>query len=274
MISLNEQAPAAKAVPTDSSHWYSHTPEWGWRPLYTPEKNYTLREARKAKEAGECVVPSVTTYFKCLHKQQLLDWKIEQAIRYADANPRGATLIEEWIDSVTSKADSARRPAADLGTAIHAAVELAIADKPYDAAMDVYVQAVLAERAKLGIKSLGVETCCGSKSFGYGGKCDEHAEGMLIVDLKSRKSKRTATGKLSKVTSYSTDKMQTAAYGYALFGDEFFTKGAGIVLGISTTEPGLVTPHIFMGDELLEAFDAFRGLIKIFAFENNFSPYY
>ena len=53
---LNQQdAPLAASKGTsDSSHWYSFT-DGQWLPLYTPEKNYTLREARKDQAAGKVV---------------------------------------------------------------------------------------------------------------------------------------------------------------------------------------------------------------------------
>jgi len=271
MITLNQDAPAAKpAGRSDSSHFYGWNEKAGWYPLYTPEKNYTLREARKDQAAGVVAVPSVTTYFKCLNKQQLLDWKMEQVANacYDDQEARSWER-DEYVQAMVARADNASRPAADLGTAIHAAIELAIADKDYEAGMDQYVQPVMKARAELGIKSLGVETCCGSLGLGYGGKCDEYAEGFTIVDLKSRKSK---PAKQPKVASYSTDRLQTASYGYALFGNDFFTKGRGIILGISTTVPGLVTAHEFTGAELADAFDAFIGLTKVWRFENSFDP--
>ena len=80
MTVLNQQdAPIAASKGTsDSSHWYSFT-DGQWLPLYTPEKNYTLREARKDQAAGKVVVPSVTTIFKVLNKPQLTNWLMELA---------------------------------------------------------------------------------------------------------------------------------------------------------------------------------------------------
>ena len=271
--------PAPAATPSmggprmsDSSHWYAQ--DGGkWSPLYTPEKNYTLREARKDKEAGKVVMPSVTTYFKVLHKQALLDWKMEQVAKAAWLGLQMGhhLMIDEagFIDSTVSAADNASKPAADRGTAIHAAIENCIAGEPYDAAMEPYVVAAMKEREALGIKSLGIETACGSLEHGYAGKCDEHAEGMTVLDHKSRKSGKQKT---PKVASYSTDRLQLSAYGYALFGDAFFLSGRGIILGISTTNPGLVTPHVFTGPELLPAFEAFLALCAVWRFENNFDP--
>lgn len=274
MVSLNSTAPAVKADrSSDSSHYYAHDAA-GWRPLYTPEKNYTLREARKDQAAGLAVVPSVTTYFKCLHKQMLLDWKMQQVAKacYAAASneeDRGFNTEDDYVDAMVSRADNASKGAADLGTRIHAADEAAHRGEDYDADLDAYVQACNAARKELGVVTIARETPCGSLAHGYAGKCDEHGEGMTVLDLKSRKSGKQKT---PKVASYSTDRLQLAGYGYALFGIEFFTRGRGIILAVSTTTPGLVTPHVFSGPELLPAWSAYQGLMAVWRFENNFDP--
>ena len=132
----------------------------------------------------------------------------------------------------------------------------------------MFVKPVVAARAELGIVTTGIEQCCGSLRYGYAGKCDEHAEGMTILDYKSRKS----TGKTPKVGCYSTDKMQLAAYGFSKFQSDFFLDGRGIIMGISTSQPGIVTPHVFTGAELRPAFDAFLALCAVWRFENKFNP--
>jgi hypothetical protein len=260
------EAPAATAPKTDSSHWYSQ--EGGqWHPLYTPEKNYTLREARKDKEAGHTVVPSVTTVMKVLHKQNLVDYLMVQTAKAALETPVTSTDAE-WIDLVVSKANNASKGAMDLGTRIHRAMEQVAGGLEYEADINVYVKPVLEARDDLDVVTTGVEECCGSTKYGYAGKCDEHAMGMTILDYKSRKS----TGKTPKVGAYSTDKMQLAAYGFAIFGNPFFATGRGIIMGISTSQPGVVTPHVFTGEELKPAFSAFIALCDVWRFENKFDP--
>lgn len=262
------EAPAAKAAKTDSSHWYSNV-DGRWSALYTPEKNYTLREARKDKETGKVVVPSVTTVMKVLHKQNLVDYLMVQTAKAAMETEMTSELNgSEWIDVVVSKANSASKGAMDLGTRIHRAMEQVAANEEYDAELDVYVKPVVEARGELGVVTSGIEQCCGSVKYGYAGKCDEHAEGLTILDYKSRKS----TGKTPKVGAYSTDKMQLAAYGFAIFGNPFFASGRGIIMGISTSQPGVVTPHVFTGEELKQAFEAFISLCAVWRFENKFDP--
>src|SRR5207244_2191469 len=124
----------------------------------------------------------------------------------------------------------------------------------------------LTERFRQGITNGEQEQCIGSLKYGYAGKADDLSDGMTVADYKSRKSK----GK--KVPSYETDAVQLAAYGFAKWGNEFFKKGRGIILAISTTEPGLVTPHVFSGPDLVKAFQAFLALTETWRYINSFDP--
>lgn len=264
-----EAPPAApdKSADFTGSHWYGHEQPQGWFPLYAPGKNFTLREARKVQKEGKVCVPSVTTYFKVLHKQMLVDWLIGQHLDVALRTPVAQFAnTEEWKEHVQNVASNSSRGAADLGTSIHAGIELAVGGQDYAADMRQYVERVLEERAKLGLKSVAQEKAVGSLKYGYGGKVDDICTDLTIVDYKSRKSRK------AKVASYSTDKLQTAAYGFAHFGNDFFKYGRGLIFGISTTEPGVVTVHEFTGAELVPAFEAFLGLMQVWRFENNFDP--
>jgi len=267
---LFTDAPVAapdKSADFVGSHYYGHEPGRGWFPLYEPGKNFTLREARKVQKEGRVVVPSVTTYFKVLHKQMLVDWLIGQHLDVALRTPVAQfNNTEEWKDHVCNVASNSSRGAADLGTNIHAAIEAAVGGQDYAADMEAYVAPVLAKRAELGLSSVAQERPVGSLKYGYGGKVDDICTGLTIVDYKSRKSRK------AKVASYSTDKIQLAAYGFAEHSNEFFKSGRGVIFGISTTEPGVITVHEFSGPELVPAFEAFLGLMQVWRFENNFDP--
>ena len=266
---LNQTAPSATADKSsaDGSHWYEHTPAGIWMPLYTPEKNYTLREARKDSAAGRVVCPSVTTIFKVINKPQLIGWMKEGVAKTAYHTSREGKTEAEFVNEVVAIADNISRPAMDLGTAIHAAAELAIAGNGYDAAMHGYIVPLLLERAKLGIVSVSQEECCGSALLGYAGRCDEYAEDMTVTDIKSRKSRD------GKVPTYSTDMAQLAAYGYAKWGADFFEKGRGIIWGVSTSEAGVVTPHVFRGPALNNAWIAFLSMKTLWRYENSWGDF-
>lgn len=274
MSTLLQEAPAAKAEKAQESSHYYELVAGNWQPLYTPEKSFTLREARKAQKEGRKVVPSVTTYFKCLHKQNLVDWKVENAVKLA--YDKSCTAIkfnrDEWCDSIIAEASHASRGAMDLGTRIHTAIENATAGADFDADMKVYVEPALACRKAEGIFSLSVEECVGNLQEGYAGRCDEFFHGMIVGDNKSRK-----TTKGRKVATYDTEGLQLAAYGYAKWGFEFFDVGqktdrAGVIFVISTSEPGRVEPVWFTRGELHDAFNGFRYLTGVWRYINSFDP--
>lgn len=265
------QAPAIKASGTEDhgGHWYAYEQPRGWYPLYADGGTFTLREARKLKEAGQVVCPSVTTIFKVLHKEQLVKWRMEKVAEAcweqhnSDAIWHGA---DEWIDQAIATASSASKGAADLGTRIHSGVESFLAGQEYSADIQQYVEPTAKELEARGLLGGISEACVGSLKYGFAGRCDLHCPSKLIVaDLKSRKSK----GK--KVGSYASDKLQLAAYGYAIFGNRFFTSGTGLIYGISTTTPGLVTVHEYAGKDLVPAMEAFLALCKVWEFEANFT---
>ena len=261
-------AAAAKAT-SDSSHWYGYD-NGQWLPLYTPEKNYTLREARKDQSAGKVVVPSVTTIFKVLAKPSLDKWKMEQVAKAAMADPRDQSTgisDDEWIDSIIETASNASKCAMDLGTRIHAGIESAISGGEWDADLDVYVRPVLAKRAELGIKESVQEQCVGSTKYGYAGRGDDRSDStMTFRDYKSRRSK----GK--KVPVYETDFAQLAAYSFATWGNDFFKRGSAEVWGISTSEPGLLTVTTKTGPELVADFQCFLALNTVWQHMNDFDP--
>jgi hypothetical protein len=273
MTTIMQDAPAAKAEKAqESSHWYEHT-NGGWSPLYTPEKSFTLREARKAQKEGRKVVPSVTTYFRVLHKQNLVDWKVENAVKLA--YEKSCTAIkfgrDEWVDGIISEASHSSRGAMNLGTDIHTAIEQAIAGQDYNADMRVYVEPAIACRKTEGLVSLSVEECVGSLADGYAGRCDEFFQGMIVGDNKSRK-----TTPKKKVATYDTEALQLAAYGFAKWGLDFFShpeqERGGVIFVISTSEPGRVEPVWFTRKELGEAFYGFGHLTGVWRYMNSFDP--
>jgi hypothetical protein len=263
---LNQTDQPIKASGTsDSSHWYAF--ENGiWSPLYTPEKNYTLREARKDKEAGRIVVPSVTTIFKVLAKPQLVKWQMEQ-VALACWNSGIAPGIgkEDFIEQTVDTANNASKGAMDLGTRIHQSIEDCLAGRDYDADLKLYVSAVMAKRAEMGIRWSVVEECVGSTKYGYAGRGDDRTdETKTLRDYKSRKS----NGK--KVAVYETDFVQLSAYMFAAWGNEAFRSGTAELWGISTTEPGLLTVTTKTGPELVPYFECFLSLCNVWRHMNSF----
>jgi len=265
MTQLLSAPPIAAPKNEDGGHWYQFKDNT-WFPLYKEGGTFTLREARKLKLAGDVVVPSVTTIFKGMHKPQLERWKMEQVAKACYSDGQYADLPEaEYIDAVLGVANNSSRGAMDLGTNIHKAIEQALNVESWDAALDVYVSPTLKDLEARGLLGGTAEQCAGSTKYGYAGKFD-YNHGLTICDYKSRKSTK------GKVASYSTDKMQLAAGGYALWGNKWFVEGTGIVYGISTNEPGVMTPHVFAGAELIHAMESFLALCTVWRYEHNFDP--
>ena len=247
-------------------HYYGYEAD-KWVPLYAPGKDFTLREARKIHAEGKVAVPSVTTYMGIMNKPQLIKWQCENVAKACWEQKEGfGGTAEEWTDKALATASGASRGAMDLGTRIHKADELAANGEDYEAELDVYVKAIAKARAELGLKASHREECMGSLRYGVGGRCDEWTDCMAIIDIKSRKSK----GK--KVASYETDPIQLSVYGFCKWGNAFFKQGRGIIIAVSTTEPGLTTNHIWTGPELVQAFEAFLAMTAVWRYINNCDP--
>jgi hypothetical protein len=251
----------------ENGHYYTVT-DGVWTPLYSAEKNYSLREARADHEAGKHAIPSVTTYFKVLAKPQLVKWQMENVAKacWEQFNSDPGVTQEEWIDRALATASNASKGAMDLGTRIHQAIEDYLAGKEYDADLRPYVEVVAAKRLEMGITASHPEECMGSLKYGAAGRCDDYTDDMQVLDYKSRKSK----GK--KVPVYETDPVQLAAYGFFKFGNPFFKHGKGHIYAISTSQPGALTVHTYTGPQLIEAFQAFLALTATWRFINKFDP--
>lgn len=276
MTTLNTEAPAApvtKSSPGDG-HFYGFTETAGWFPLYKDGGTFGLREARKLHETGQIAMPSATGYIGCMRKPHLDEWKCEQVAKACfDQYKHGAgETLESWTEKAIYTADNASRGAMDLGTAVHQAIEDCINGKDYNADYEKYVSAVMVELDKLGMNNSEAEQCVGSLKHGVGGKVDiTHRPTMTIGDTKTRGHKILKT-KPSKVPCYESDLIQTAIYGYCTFGSAFFISGRAVILAVSTVQPGLVTPHVFTGPQLNEAFETFLALTQIWRFTHNCDP--
>lgn len=271
---LNMEAPAIKAEKANhgDGHFYGFTKERGWFPLYQDGGTFGMKEARKLHEAGEIAMPSATGYIKCLNKPHLVNWQMEEVAKACYDIGLGLT-VEEYTERAIETANNVSKPSMDLGTAVHAAVENAINGADYDAQYQIYVEAVMKEIAAVGMTGCKAEECTGSLKYGIGGKIDmSHDASLTIGDLKTRGSHRINKTKPSKVPYYESDLMQTACYGYCRYGNAFFISGRAVIFGASTLIPGLVTPHVFQGKDLVPAFEAFLALTTVWRFTHNCDP--
>lgn len=276
---LNQQDAPIAAAKQDhgDGHFYGYTKDRGWFPLYNEGGTFGMREARKLHEAGQIAMPSATGYIKCLNKPHLTDWQMEEVAKamfdlVADGG-YGEKHKPDMVEQAMETARNVSKPSMDLGTAVHNAVEKCIKGEEYDAKYQVYVDAVMKELEAVGMSGCQAELCTGSLKYGIGGKIDmSHDATLSIGDLKTRGSHRINKVKPSKVPYYESDLMQTACYGYCRYGNAFFISGRAVIFGASTLIPGLVTPHVFTGKELVPAFEAFLALTAVWRFTHNCDP--
>jgi hypothetical protein len=277
MSTLNQtDAPIQASKPDHGDgHFYGYTKDRGWFPLYNEGGTFGMREARKLHEAGQIAMPSATGYIKCLNKPHLTDWMMEEVAKACWRIGRKAMGDDEneFVTAALEVARNVSKPSMELGTAVHAQVERAIKGEDYDAQYQVYVDSVMKELEAAGMSGCQAELCTGSLKYGIGGKIDmSHDASRTIGDLKTRGSHRVNKVKPSKVPYYESDLMQTACYGYCRYGNAFFTSGRAVIFGASTLIPGLVTPHVFTGKELVPAFEAFLALTAVWRYTHNCDP--
>lgn len=231
-----------------ASHWYRAdgaavhempTQAGGKRPT-------TIRDARNLK-----LLPSVTNVLGVIAKPQLDVWKLNQVALAAVKHPKQQGESDEyWMRRIVEASKEPVIEAADLGSRIHEALELATDGRPFDEALRVYVEPVIAWLKGTGITIIEREVVLVNPAEGYAGRCDAlfrfGKAGTGVIDFKTRKTER---GKI--VTPYDGQGAQLAAYAAAYFGVETLPKCLLANLYISTTEPGRmeVCKHADAGGE-------------------------
>lgn len=248
----------------DSSHWYYRNGEPCFElPKKSGDGNKrpTLADARKLG-----LLPSVTNILNVVHKPNLQDWLIMQAVKAVMETPRQKgesdeaflerVLVTERIQDLES------RTASNRGTEIHKAIELAIQSQPFEEPWRPYVEAVFPVLENLGKIVFTEKIITGD---GYAGKCDIGLEGdhhLMIIDFKSTK-------KLPK-ESYREHRMQLAAYagGLGNTGDKMVLTAN---LYLSTENPGQVClcPNADWKEDLLRGFLPARDL---WCYMNDYRP--
>ncbi len=242
----------------ETGHWYTCKGE----PAYTivgangKERATTLRDARKYG-----LLPSVTTILKAAAKPGLERWKAEQLLMSALTLPRLPAESEPaWISRVWEDSVQQAVKAAERGTAIHAAIECSLMDKPYPKEFEPHVKAAM-ER----IQELGNQAWKSEKSFayilGFGGKVDLHSP-HIVVDFK------TKDGDLADLKCYDEHFMQVAAYRRGLLVPN---ARCGIVF-VSRTHPGAARLLMHSEEESAHGWKMFEALLKYWQEANDYSP--
>lgn len=210
-------------------------------------------------------VPSVTTVIKCLHKPNLQDWLIEQAVLAVVTTPRvpGET-DDQFVDRVLNVEqiqEQQAKKAAQLGTDIHQAIQNCIADQVIDARLQLHVIPVMAILERLGKVVWSERVLVGQ---GYAGRADCLTDDSRILTLLDFKT----TSKIPEKDAYAEHKMQVAAYAQTLgnVADRHIQTG---IIYISTKSPGICS--LFLQENWQRHYqDGFKPLLDVWKYMNNY----
>jgi hypothetical protein len=253
---------------TASSHWYQAdgTPVFRVRRAGNEgDRPTTLADARKLN-----LFPSVTGILGVLDKPGLEKWKIDQALETSLRLPKQEEeSLDYWCRRVRSAASEQVGEAADLGTAVHAALEAAMVGEPYKEELSPYVRPVLEWKQSVAIEIVEREKRLVNVANGFAGTADvlfRFGEyGMGILDYKTR---RTRPG--DKVKAYDNQGMQLAAYAAAYWGPENLQRVLAANIFISTTEPGRI--DVVKHEHLPRDWEAFRTVAELWRYQKGYDP--
>ncbi len=218
---------AARPVSTDSAHWYF--PDG--RPCHSVpratgygDRPTTLKDARKLG-----LLPSPTSILKVLRKPELESWLIETACLSVLTAPR---LAGEDLDAFVKRVlqderqqDEQARKARDLGTDIHAGIEVVLNGRPCAPDLEAVVLPAMAKiREQFGAVDATERVVVGN---GYAGRAD-CVFAHTVLDVK------TTGAKTLPSQAYWEARCQAAAYAKAI-GPQITTTA---ILYVSTMVPG------------------------------------
>lgn len=253
----------------DSSHWYSKD----GKPQHTvmgkttgKPRPTTIKDARK-----EGWLPSVTNILRCLHKEGLVRWKIEQAILTAMTAPRLTVegVLEsddqyvERVFQLEKQHEQEGKKAADLGTKLHDAIAEYWKGHPIPQHYKPYLEPAMLELAKFGFPRHVEQVVVGN---GYAGTKDIEfltTELITVLDYKSTKT-------LPTKESWLEHRLQTSAYAKTV-PNVGTARIQTANLYISTTEIGKYA--LFVQDDWLETYEkGFKPVLDYWSWANKYWP--
>ena len=235
----------------ESGHYYERdgTPRYTIVGKNGNERNTTLRDARV-----HGLVPSVTTIIRQAAAPGLEKWKREQTLLAALTLPRMPDELEaDWLKRVEADSRAQGKAAMELGTAIHAAIELAFRWQPMGESLyRAHVLGVIdVVHEFAGNKGFHAERSFASP-LGYGGKLDLHSDGW-VIDFKT---KDFGEDDADDPTIYDEHEMQIAAYRQGIA-----NHGRGAIVFVSTRVPGLARFVEIDKDRLMRGLGMFNSLL-------------
>ena len=223
----------------ESGHYYEQDGSPAYKVPYADKskgmRNTTLRDARKLS-----LVPSVTTILKVLPKPGLDNWKQEQMFYAAlTLTRKDRETDEQFYGRVVHDSREQARKAAEKGTAIHGAIQIAIeGEYEGDHKYEKYVLAVcLWINKEFGDDAQWISERTFAHSLGFGGAVDLHSP-QVIIDFKTKDFDQADIDN-GKIKGWPEQGMQLAAYREGVE----HPKIKRINLFISRNNPGLIVPY-------------------------------
>ena len=239
-------------------------------------RSATLRDARKAN-----ALPSVTNTLSVLAKPGLDAWKQEQAIVSALTLPRREDeTLDAFARRVVTDMGEQVRSAADLGNAVHAAIEVYLQTGESPENPDVLR---LFEPVKLWIddhieRVASVETVVVHDGVGFAGRIDlvaklRHVGTWTVIDFKTQKMKPNAKG-IYQAAFYEAWPLQLIAYFEALRRAGECSRRlediASVV--INSVEPTPVQVKVWPREQHAGFWNAFQCAHQLWCFTKGYQP--
>ncbi len=268
---------------SNSQHWYDtdgkpcHVQPTKSKNAKSPFRSTTLADAKKLH-----LLPSVSGITNTLAAHGLVDWKLRKVAEACfRCPPIAGEELDGYIADMVAKSKDDAKGAADLGTAIHAALEAELTCVPWEdreidgVPVSSYVNYAVKKLGRLGIQIEASEQVLVNRWDGYAGTTDvlfTQGDHVGVLDFKS---KRTKVGE--DVVPSETHPMQIAAYLAANWKKErdcpaIKPNMIGYNMYISTTEPGRVEVVQYGYKELCAAWEAFNACLTLWRFVHSYDP--
>ena len=266
-------------VPRESaSHWYFPSGV----PLHEVpradgkgQRPTSLRDARKLG-----LFPSVTNVLSILAKPGLDAWKQEQAILAALTLPRTEEeTLDDFAKRVLVDMTSEVGRAADLGSAVHAAIEGYAQGRwlPEDKGVARLFEPARQWFDKEVIAVHSVEIATAHLEWGYAGRVDLVATlrstGLpTVIDFKTQKTRRDKDGNFKPIL-HDTWPLQLEAYRMALASrDKGLADAAIASVVIGSTDPVPVVVKVWDDADKDGYFRAFLAARDLWVWQKNYCP--
>lgn len=249
----------------ESGHWYTQQGEL----VEQVEKakkgtGYTKTTLRHARTLD--LAPGVTTIIKCAHAEQLVNWRIGQAVLAAKTLDQQPDEDDKaYLRRVHDDANTHAREAAQEGTRIHASIEQFMRGEPYPPAYVHHVEAV----AELLLEHCGDARWLPERGvvspYGYATKADCVSEyAGWLVDFKGCDGDQAA---LDAKKTWDSHHMQLAATR-----DCIAPELRCAIVYVSRDNPGAASFVEVPEAKLQEGLGMFRGLLAYWQAKHQYRP--